>query len=453
MIDCLAATGIDVVVPTILGAALVVLGAAAMLLLRRRDARRWGSTLAVVLVLGLGVAALSTGGTAGPASAAGAAVPSSADGCVTGAATSTPTPAPTPPSVQADQEVTFQSAGVTYHASYRAPAEGRTAVAAAVIISGTGAIDRNGDGAGLDIGVYRWIADRLSEEGIASIRYDKLGTGATGLGPYTDDPSALLSVSYDQVRVQPARDALSFLAAQPGIDPGKLIVLGHSEGGTTALALYADPGSGPSPAGLALVEPGYTAFLDIISPQLSSQIHAGVDAGLITPPDAAALNAWMADGIAEIRTGTPPYPAPGPVPLPGAIDYTALLQSTIESNIYGSDPAQTVVSHAYRTLYGKQVDAIDPQAIAATVTVPTLVTCGTKDFNTPCGDGSYGSGVVALASDFAPGIAHFAELPDTVHILRDVGADNPEGVAAQLAYPYSQAAAAELRAYFARFAG
>ena len=34
------------------------------------------------------------------------------------------------------------------------------------------------------------IADWLSADGVASLRYDKLGSGRTGLGPYASHPGA-----------------------------------------------------------------------------------------------------------------------------------------------------------------------------------------------------------------------------------------------------------------------
>lgn len=360
-------------------------------------------------------------------------------------------PADAAPSIQGDRDVEFVSGGVTFKASYRGPVAGSSGVPAAVIIGGTGNLDRNGTAPGLETDVYRYMADRLSALGVASIRYDKLGTGATGLGPYAGDPSAMLGISYDQLRVQPARDAMAFLAAQPGIDAGRLIVIGHSEGGLIAMAIDRDPKNAPPPAGLALVEPGYAPILDGFGRQISDQIQQGVQAGVIAPADATTLVSWMHDGIDQIRAGTPPYPAPGPVPLPGATGVTADAQEGIRSNVYGSDPLALPLAKALRTRYGKEVDEIDPVLLAPAVRVPTLVTCGTKDFNTPCVPGGPpGSGVVAFAATFAPGVADLVVLPDTVHLLRDVGNDDPD-IPDQINYPFSTAFASAFDAYFATF--
>ena len=342
--------------------------------------------------------------------------------------------------MQPDRDVTFDSGGVLTHASYRGPAAGATGVPAAVIIVGTGDIDRNGSAATnppIKTDTYSWLADLLSAQGIASIRYDKLGTGVTGLGPYAADPAAMLQIGYDRLRVQPARDALAFLAAQPGVDRQRLLVVGHSEGGAVALALLQRPGNAPPVAALALVEPAYSAFFDIVSRQINDQLTDSVTAGAVTAADADALRAWMIDGFKQIRQGNPPFPAPGPVPLPAATGATAAVQSAIQSNVYGSDPAGMVLAHADRTAYGKDLDAISLESIAATIRIPTFVSCGSKDFNTPCGDGTRGSGVVALAAEFTPGVAQLVKIPNMVHVLRDVGAATAPDVPGQIAYPFS----------------
>lgn len=446
MIDCLAATGIDptaALLPLGIAAALLVGGAVTVVALRRNARLRGGAALLLALVLT--VAGLSLVGPAAPATAA--------DVCTT--ASPTPTPTTGPAVILPDQDVTFDSGGVSFAASYRGPAvpasDAAQGVPAVVIIGGTGAVDRNGDGAGIPMQEYAWLADLLSAQGIASIRYDKLGTGATGLGPYTADPDAMLPLSYDRLRVQPARDALSYLAAQPGVDPNRLLLLGHSEGGAVAMIIEHDPGSAPAPAGLLLVEPAYTHIFDVLSRQFIEQMQGATAAGAMTAEDAATLTAWLTAGIAEIRDTEPPFPDPGPVPLPDATEYTALMQSTIQSNIYGSDPTQMVITHADRTRYGKGYDAVDPADYAPEVAVPVFITCGTKDFNTPCGDGTPGSGVIALANAFAPGVAHFVQLPDTVHILRDVGDADVPSLADQITYPFSAVLETEFSAFVAGF--
>ena len=366
-------------------------------------------------------------------------------------ATAPPASAADTATIGSDRDVAFDSEGVTFHGSARLPTDAAAKVPAAVIVGGTGNVDRDGNSPGLDTEAYAWVADLLSGEGWASIRYDKLGTGATGLGPYTDDPSAMLDLSYDQLRVDPAREALRFLAAQPGIDTSRLILVGHSEGGGVVMSVAHDLQGAPPIAGLALVEPLYAPILGVLDRQFTEQIDTAVQGGTMTQADADTLTAWLDEGIAEIRSGTPPFPAPGPVPIPDATGYTATMQSTIESNIYGSDPAQMVVSHAYRTRYGKEFDQIQASSIVPTLSIPTLLTCGSKDFNTPCGDGSSGSGVAALAPLFRPGLVDFHVIPNMVHIFRDVGDADPT-LPDSLNYPFSTVFADTFGNYLATFA-
>lgn len=121
-------------------------------------------------------------------------------------------------------------------------------------------------------------------------------------------------------------------------------------------------------------------------------------------------------------------------------------------NFYGSDPLETVITHSVRSLYGKGLDEIDPVTIAPTVTVPVFLSCGTKDFNTPCGDGGgTATGVKTLSEKFPSGIATFAELKDVVHILRDVGDADPQDPEEQLQYPYSVELEQELGKFLTRF--
>ncbi len=95
-----------------------------------------------------------------------------------------------------DEEVTFDADGLTLHGTYRHRPEGQPAPAA-LLISESGNTDRNGDNqvAG-PIGNMRQLAELLSDRGVASLRYDKVGTGQTGLGPYQDKPQDVISAVY-----------------------------------------------------------------------------------------------------------------------------------------------------------------------------------------------------------------------------------------------------------------
>ena len=83
-----------------------------------------------------------------------------------------------------DDDVSFGADGLTIHGTYRHQQDAGPGPAA-LLISESGPTDRNGDNAVVGpIGNMRQLAEQLSDSGVASLRYDKVGTGKTGLGPY-----------------------------------------------------------------------------------------------------------------------------------------------------------------------------------------------------------------------------------------------------------------------------
>jgi hypothetical protein len=109
-----------------------------------------------------------------------------------------------------EDDVTFVADGLTIHGTYRHQ-HGDQKGPAALLISESGRTDRNGDNnvAG-PIGNMRQLAEYLSNHGVASLRYDKVGTGKTGLGPYADHPADVGSAVY----TVGAKSAVRFLAGQ-----------------------------------------------------------------------------------------------------------------------------------------------------------------------------------------------------------------------------------------------
>jgi uncharacterized protein len=102
----------------------------------------------------------------------------------------------------------------------------RGRVPAVVMITGSGAQDRD-QAIGILPGYrpFRDIADTLSRRGIAVLRLDDRGTGAS-----TGDFAAATSADFaDDIRA-----ALAYLRTRTDIDPRRLGLVGHSEGGVIA---------------------------------------------------------------------------------------------------------------------------------------------------------------------------------------------------------------------------
>jgi len=128
-----------------------------------------------------------------------------------------------------DTPITFRSHDLTLHGSLRAGSEG--AQPAALLISGSGPIDRDSDMKRLQIGVMGRLAGHLAAHGFASLRFDKRGVGESE-GEYR-------SAGFHD-NVADARAALAALRSRPEIDPDRIFVIGHSEGALIAMALADD---------------------------------------------------------------------------------------------------------------------------------------------------------------------------------------------------------------------
>jgi len=101
----------------------------------------------------------------------------------------------------------------------------------ALLISGSGPIDRNSNAKRLPLGVMGQIADHLAGRGVVTLRYDKRGVGQS-------DGEFLSTGFHDNV--DDAQAALEVLRARPEVDPGQVSVIGHSEGALIASVLAED---------------------------------------------------------------------------------------------------------------------------------------------------------------------------------------------------------------------
>ena len=121
---------------------------------------------------------------------------------------------------------------------------------AVVLISGSGPQDRDGNTLpSYRTFIFRRIARRLASCGIATLRYDDRGIGAsTG-----DFGSAGLSDLASD-----ARAMVGFLKGHPGVDPARIGVVGHSEGAYVASMLA---GEDPKIAACVIMA-GASATLD-----------------------------------------------------------------------------------------------------------------------------------------------------------------------------------------------
>jgi hypothetical protein len=124
------------------------------------------------------------------------------------------------------EEVTVTLAGRTLAGTLTLPSARQGRVPAVVLISGSGPQDR--DGASPMIPGYRMfrqVADTLSRRGIAVLRLDDQGTGGSrGVAQTVTTESFAEDVAA----------AVAFLRGRAEVDPARIALAGHSEGGMVA---------------------------------------------------------------------------------------------------------------------------------------------------------------------------------------------------------------------------
>ena len=173
-------------------------------------------------------------------------------------------------------------------------------VPAALLLGGSGSVtDRNDNAPGQpDRNTLEAVASWLSADGVASLRYDKLGSGQTGWGKYAAHPEQAGLGTYEQE----AAAALDFLAGQPQVDPARLAVFGHSQGGIYAL-LLASGLAGPAPKvrAIVLLEPVPMRTLDLIEQGMIAGITSAAEQGQITAAQALNREQAISRAIASLR--------------------------------------------------------------------------------------------------------------------------------------------------------
>lgn len=290
-----------------------------------------------------------------------------------------------------EDEVTFDADGLTVHGTYR-HLSGDGAGPAALLISESGGTDRNGDNnvAG-PIGNMRQLAEFLSDHGVATLRYDKVGTGATGLGPHAERPRDVGTAVY----TAGAKAAVRFLAAQHGTAADHISVYALGEGTVHAMALADDTSVGaPRIHALGLLQPLTARYLDLITNRVTADLAAAVRNGQKTQPQAdQVLAAWQA-AVAQVRSaGTVPEKLPDGL---GAI--------------VNPDNVAAVA----------EADAIDPLDLGARIPAgtPVLLTCSDSDAQAPC------SSIDPLARALAHTKLDLVKLTGVNHVLRDDPTDS-----------------------------
>ncbi len=268
---------------------------------------------------------------------------------------------PQPPFPYRSEEVSFRNpeAGITLAGTLFIP-DGDGPFPAAILISGSGAQNRNEEVFGHK--PFLILADRLARAGIAVLRYDDRGTGASR-GSYAT--AALGDFASD------ARSALSWLAARPETDSSRTGAIGHSDGGAI---VYMLAGSGePRPAFIvSMAGPGVRGDILLKEQRRLIAEAMGVDSAAV-----AANESLVAALTERIKTLTPEYVAAhaaeiaeelAPEPIRG--DEAAMRAFTAKVAAAASPELLSLLAY-------------DPVADLQAITCPVMALSGSRDLQVP----------------------------------------------------------------------
>jgi uncharacterized protein len=239
---------------------------------------------------------------------------------------------------------------------------------AVLLASGSGPLDRDSNDKRVRFEVARQVAHALAEGGLASLRYDKRGVGAS--------PGDWRTVGFTD-NIDDLATALDALRARPEVDGGRVVVAGHSEG---ALLAAAPAARGAPVAGAVLLSMSATPGEQLLR--------------------------WQARQIAPTL--------PRPVRL-----IMRLLRVDLEKKVAANharikatttDVARIGLQRL-NARWTREFMAHDPREDLRRIAVPVLALTGAKDLQVPPGDLDVIAGLV-------PAEVTVRRVPDLTHTLR-----------------------------------
>jgi len=311
-----------------------------------------------------------------------------------------------------EQEITFKSGVDTIYGTLLIPKNTEGKVPAVLLLSGSGPTDRDGNTPLLPgkTDSHKNFARILADAGVASLRYDKYGTGKTGLGSYADKLSSMTFDAY----VDLALAAYQYLGSRPEIDTARLGILGHSEGGLIAMVAADRMKDTTPPVALLLAAPLCKPYMKTMREQISEQYANAVKAGALTQQQAD-------EGMTELDRIIAQVINDGVVP-----------------EMMSPEFAMIFIPDNVRFL--QNANQYDPPILAANLpaNIQVMVLCGRKDQQVPCDNAKL------LVDGFKQGGntgVRFAELTNVNHVFKEVeGVPDPGTDYTDPAKPFSREA-------------
>lgn len=270
----------------------------------------------------------------------------------------------------AERDVVITSAGYALAGTHAAP-RGRETVATALILPGSGEVDRNSDHVRLRLGVSVDLAHALAAHGVSSLRYDKRGVGRS-------DGSFLATGLTENIA--DARAALRWLRSQEAGAEHPVFVIGHSEGGMIAQAVAA--GDEALAGVVLLAAPGV--------PGLELMRWQGRQVADALPPAARAITRLFGIDLTAVQGKA-----------------VARIQAT-EADVLRMNGRKV------NARWQRELLAFDPVPYLARITAPVLAITGDKDLQVNAED-------LQVIRDTAAGPVEVHRAQDLTHLLRRDG--------------------------------
>ena len=241
---------------------------------------------------------------------------------------------------------------------------------AALLIPGSGPVDRDSNHPRMPLEVTKQLAQALAEAGIASLRYDKRSVGASA------EAGDWRRFGFHD-RIDEARNGLAALRGRAEVDGHAVFVVGHSEGALDAAALAA---SDDQLAGVVLLSTSASPGEDVLVWQ-GEQIAPGLPA-----PIRLMLKVMRTDVVSKVK------------------------QNHAKIKATTTDVAR-IGGAKINARWMREFMAHDPRSDLSRITVPVLAITGSKDLQVNAAD-------LDVVERHVQGPVETYVAPDVTHLLR-----------------------------------
>jgi pimeloyl-ACP methyl ester carboxylesterase len=269
--------------------------------------------------------------------------------------------------VSTQQDVEFQSRPFRLAGTLALP-DGEGSWPGVLLIPGSGQVDRDENAKRLAIDILRQVAAYLADRGVATLRYDKRGIGAsegehydTGFFDHVADASA----------------ALAYLKSREEVRPDLTFVLGHSEGALIATRMA---GTGAEVAGAILLSGSARPGEEVLLWQ-TQQVVNGMH----------GLNKWLIDLF--------------------HVDVLKRQAAQLDKIKRSTKNSYRIQLAKINAKWMREFLAYDPAADMPNIHVPVLAITGSKDIQVDPAD-------LDRMAELIPAEFEKHEVPDITHMLR-----------------------------------